>query len=198
LIALCPREPGWVLVDVGADHGHVAHALGAIAVERAPNRIGRHDVTWVVSDGLTAFRHVDVAIVAGMGACTIATILARGPRPTRAAVVHAADDPQRLRIELAAAGWRIDAEVLAREGRRIAEIVRVIPGSEPTSGHRLRFGPRLLDGDDPLLVEHLTTERRRCAEVADRTAGRDPARHAEYASREKFLADVLLRRASSL
>lgn len=197
-MALCPRAPGWVVVDVGADHGHVAHALGAIAVERAPNRIGRRDVPWVVCDGLAAFRGVDVAVVAGMGARTIAGILARGPRPTRAAVVHAADDPQLLRITLAGQGWRIDAERLAREGRRIVEVMRIVPGDEPSRGLSLRFGPRLLADGDPLLAEHLAAEHRRCAAVADRTAGRDPERHAEYASRARFLAGVLGVRASPL
>jgi tRNA (adenine22-N1)-methyltransferase len=198
LIALCPRQQGWIVVDVGADHGHVAHAVGAIAVERAPNRIGRRDVAWVVSDGLTAFRRVDVAIIAGMGACTIASILARGPAPIRAAVVHAADDPQRLRLELAGLGWRIEAERLAREGHRIAEVARVVPGIEEATGHRLRFGPRLLEGDDPLLEEHLTAERERCMRIAERTRDRDPTRHAEYASRVSFLGAILGGRASSL
>ena len=94
LVRMTP--PGDVVVDVGADHGHVAEALGAIATERMPNRAGRTDVPWVICDGLAAFRRVDVAVIAGMGARTIAGILTRGPTP-EVAVLHAQDDPPFLR-----------------------------------------------------------------------------------------------------
>jgi tRNA (adenine22-N1)-methyltransferase len=159
--------PGDVVVDVGADHGHVAHALGAIATEALPGRIGRRDVPWVVGDGLTPFRHVGVAIVAGMGWRTIGRILDAGPRPTRAVVVHAQDDPPALRVWLAEHGWRIDAEALAPEAGRFAEILRAVPGAETATGHTLAFGPVLLRSSDPFLREHL-------AELAghyDRLAG---------------------------
>lgn len=149
---LTPR--GGVLVDVGADHGHVAHAVGAIAAERLPVRRGRRDVPWVVSDGLTAFRRVDTAIVTGMGALLIHRILAAGPTPS-VAVVHAPDDPPRLRALLAADGWRIDAEGLAPEAGRYAEVLRVVRGQEDATCLELHFGPRLLTGDDPLLCAHL-------------------------------------------
>lgn len=197
LAALCPR--GGLIVDVGADHGHVAHAVGAVATERAPNRIGRRDVPWIVADGLAPFSRVDVAIIAGMGAHTIAGILARGPRPELAVVVHAQDDPPALRLWLAANGWRIDAERLAREAGRFAEVIRAVPGDEPATGLKLAFGPRLLDDGDPLLDEHLAELEQYYAELAARTAAAGGARasdaHAGFVARAAFAADARRRRA---
>ena len=57
-----------VVVDVGCDHGHVAAALGAVGTERRSNRLPRrHDIPLVVADGIAPFRHVDLAVIAGMG-----------------------------------------------------------------------------------------------------------------------------------
>ncbi len=136
-------------VDVGADHAYVARALGGIAVERLPGRRAGNDVRWVIADGLRPFREVGTAIIAGMGADRIADILANGPRAHRI-VVHAPEDPHRLRVHLADLGWRIVAEALAHEGRAFAEIIAAVPGKEPTSGARLRVGPFLITGADPL------------------------------------------------
>jgi tRNA A22 N-methylase len=152
ILDLVPR--GRPVIDVGADHGHVAKALGAIATERMPHRRGRPDVRWVVADGLAPFREVDVAVIAGMGAATIEGILTRGPRP-RVAILHPPDDPQRLRMWLATHGWHIDAERLAPEGNRYAEVIRAVPGAETATGLVLAYGPRLLADGDPWLVPHL-------------------------------------------
>lgn len=189
LLRLLPDDPGF-LVDVGADHGHVAHAAGAVATERMPNRSGRSDVPWVICDGLAAFRSVDTAIIAGMGADTIAGILTRGPRPS-IAVLHAQDDPPRLRRWLAASGWRIDAEGLAPEAKRYAEVLRAVPGIEPATGLTLEFGPRLLSGDDPLLVPHLEQLLGWHRGIAEATAGRDPDKHQWARTRAEFLAATL-------
>ena len=156
IISMCP--PGRPVIDVGADHGHVAAALGGIATERHPRRVGRRDVPWVIADGLRPFRTVAVAIISGMGAQTIARILTAGPRPDQA-VLHAQDDPIRLRQWLADNDWRIDAEGLAPEAGRYAEVVRVSQGVESATGHRLKFGPRLLEGNSPFLRAHLSHQR---------------------------------------
>jgi tRNA A22 N-methylase len=187
LVAMCP--PGRVRVDVGADHGYVARALGAFATERAPHRIaGRDPLPWIVADGLKPFRHVDVAIIAGMGANTIARILQAGPRPG-AAVLHAQDDPVALRLWLADHGWRIEEERLAREAGRFAEVIRVSPGQETATGYPLCFGPLLLRGEDPLLQEHLTELWRWHRGLAERTAVSAPDKSLEFAARARFLED---------
>ena len=142
LVALCPRGPH-PIIDVGADHGHVARRLNCIATERMPNRMGKAHHKWVISDGLTAFREVGVAIIAGMGARTIAGILDRGPRPSHL-VLHAQDDPNLLRHYLAKHNWRITAEALAPEAGAFAQVIVATQGQENHSGLLLEYGPLLL------------------------------------------------------
>jgi len=188
IVAMCP--PDRPVIDVGADHGHVAHALGAIATERDARRIGRRDVRWVVADGLLPFRCVPVAVIAGMGALTIARILAAGPRPD-VVVCHAPDDPGTLRRWLAANGWRIDAEGLAKEGPRYAEVIRVVPGVETATDLPLEFGPRLLESGHPLLGAHLRRTAGLWRTIARATATADPVKHAEASRRVAFLEAAL-------
>lgn len=184
LTRLCPDNT--LIIDVGADHGHVAHAIGAIATERAPNRAGRSDVPWVIADGLLPFRHVPCAIIAGMGAETIARILDAGPTPD-VAIVHAQDDPIALRRLVVELGFRIDAEGLAREAGRYAEVLRILPGTETASGMVLDFGPRLLSGSDPHLIPHLTQLIGHFGRIAEHTRGRAPEVHALTEERIAFL-----------
>ncbi len=188
LAALAPDAE--IIVDVGADHGHVAHALGAIATERMPGRAGRPDLRWVIADGLRPFRRVDVAIVAGMGAHTIARILQAGPRP-RVAVLHAQDDPSALRRWLAGHQWTIDAERLAPEANRFAEVIRAIPGVERATGVALELGPRLLVEGDPHLVAHLHQLLGHHRRIAAATSGRAPSIHSEAVARIAHLERAL-------
>lgn len=191
LISLCPE--GEVIVDVGADHGHVAAAVGAIATERQPHRAGRSDVRWVIADGLRPFRRVDVAIIAGMGAHTIASILEAGPTPA-VAVLHAPDDPIALRRWLASHGWRIEAEALAPEARRFAEVIRAVPGQETAEGMELDFGPRLLRSDDPWLLAHLEQLIGYHGGLAEATADRAPDIAVVASARATFLGGQLAAR----
>lgn len=188
---LCP--PGERIVDIGADHGHVAHAVGAIATERAPHRRGRPDVPWVVADGLRPFRALDVAIIAGMGAHTIAGILAEAP-PLGSAILHAPDDPPTLRCWLAAHGWRIDAEGLAPEARRFAEVIRAVPGRETATGTRLALGPRLLEGDDPHLGAHLRQLHGHYDGLVRAIGDHDPTKRDQARARRDLAASVIQRR----
>lgn len=183
LVAMTPPAP--FIVDIGSDHGHVAHAVGAYATERRPHRTGRLDLNWIIADGLRPFRDVDVAIVAGMGALTIIGILADSP-PPRVAVLHCPDDPPRLRRWLAGNGWRIEAEGLAREAGRFAEVVRARPGTEPHTGLELEFGPRL--PQDPLWPEHVRQLLGHWTNLAEATAGKAPEKHADAMARVQWLS----------
>ena len=189
-LAQAVARPGDLVLDVGADHGHVAHALRAVATERAPGRSGRGDVPWVLADGLRGLRRADVAVIAGMGARTIAGILERGPAP-RHAVLHAPDDPQGLRLWLGDHGFRIDDEDLAREGPRYAEVIRVVPGEEPHRGDRLALGPVLCRRGHPLLVPHLERLRRRLSDLAAATEGRRAHMHASCVARIAAIDEIL-------
>jgi len=186
-------RPGDLVVDIGADHGHVARALGAIATERAPGRSGRTDVPWVLADGLRGLRRADVAVIAGMGFRTIAGILERGPVPGHA-VLHAPDDPQSLRLWLGENGFRIHDEDLAQEGPRYAEVITVVPGQEPHSGEALALGPLLCKRGHVLLVPHLERLRGRLAALAAATEGRQAEKHQACVVRIEEIDRVLAAR----
>ncbi|MEN0062478.1 MAG: tRNA (adenine(22)-N(1))-methyltransferase TrmK [Myxococcota bacterium] len=185
IVALCPKgAPGNIVVDVGADHGRIAQRIGAIATERMPHRRSGVTVRWVIADGLRPFRHVDGVVIAGMGARTIGRILSEGPTPSWA-VLHAQDDPITLRHWLAAHGYRIEAEGLAEEAGRFAEICRVRPGEETSTGRWLSFGPRLLRDGAPHLQAHLEELRTYYTDLAQQTQGHEV--HQTYAGHAAFL-----------
>lgn len=176
-------------VDVGADHGWVAEALGCIATERRPNRRARSYDTWVVCDGLDAFGPMGTAVIAGMGAKTIARIISRAPTVQRY-VLHAQDDPPALRRWLAGHGFRIVTEGLAPEARRFAEVVVAEPGDESTAGLELAFGPVLQRRDVAHATSHFTQLHAYYAGLAKKTATH-PAVHARFTSARDHLAGWL-------
>ncbi len=191
LIASLVPEGCWPVVDVGADHGIVAEQVNAIATERAPGRKSMKKLPWVIADGLKPFRNVQVAILTGMGARTIGRLLLEGARPTVAIVVHAPDDPILLRQTLARQGWKIDAEGLAREAGRFAEVIRAVPGEEPSTGCDLDFGPCLLVGDDPLLEEHLRQLRGYWSGLAKKTQHCAPIKAEKFTRYASFLSQAI-------
>ncbi len=177
------------IVDVGCDHGHVTASLGAVGTERLPGRLPRRrDIQLVVADGLSCFRKVGVAVITGIGAWQIARILARGPRPALA-VVHAPDRPGWLRLWCASNGWRIDAEALAPEAGRFAEVTRIVPGLEPHRGLLLEFGPLLLE--DPLLAAHAGQLHGHWARILEATRGRAPHKWALARRWMEFLEPMM-------
>ncbi len=168
IVGLVP--PGRQVIEVGCDHGHTAAALGAIATERRVHRLPRRgDLRLVVADGLLP-------------------ILSCGPTP-RMAVIHAPDRPAALRRWCKRNGWRIDAERLAPEGRRFAEVMRVVPGDEPHEGLALAFGPKLTG--DPLLPAHTRQLESYWSRVLERVHGRNEAKAAEARAWLEFLAAKL-------
>lgn len=191
IVSLVP--PGRHIVDVGADHGHLAAHLGAVATERKPGIPKNRYVPWVIADGLRPFRAVDVAIIAGMGARTIAGILDAGPQPAMV-IAHADDEPWTLRCWLADHGWRIDAERLALQSGRFCELIRAVPGQEPARGVELELGPRLLEGDEPLLRAWAKDGRLRWHHLAE-VSSADSQRSARFAARADRLATLWAARA---
>lgn len=175
------------LVDVGADHGKVARALGGVATERRAHR-AHGTGHWVIADGLVGFGPLGTAVIAGMGAGTISRILAAGP-PLQRAILHAQDDPPRLRRWLATAGWRIIDEALAPEAGRFAEVVVAEPGVEPAEGFRLDYGPVLIDGDDPHRQAHFAEVAGWLEGLVQQTAGSPVAE--EFEARLEFVRSIL-------
>ncbi len=189
LVALA--HGGGFVVDIGADHGRVASALGAIAVERMPHRVAGTDpsVRWVVADGLTAFAHVDGAVLAGMGARRIAAILTSAPRPGWI-VAHADDEPAWLRRWLVGNGWAIDEEELVLEKGRFHAMLRASVGREHATDDALEIGPRLIERRHPLLAAWLHHERALLLQRASAARASDPPRSHELQRRADAMAEV--------
>jgi len=176
------------VVDVGADHGRLAALVNGIATERMPHRrLPGATPTWVIADGLRPFRRVDVALIAGMGAHRIASILSASPQPTVAVVVQPNDKPPTMRRWLADNSYRIDAEGIAKERGRIYEIIRAIPGTETSSGLTLDYGPAMLDHGHPLLVLLLDKHIRRLEAISAATSNSDPSAFARAQEHLTFL-----------
>lgn len=193
------------VVDVGADHGRLAHRLLAtgrarhcIATEKTPARLARvgrfppgHRLAARLElragDGLSCLRradHLDVAVLAGMGARTMVRILA-APHRARlglaSVVVQPQTEPARLRRWLAGNGFRIVAERIAVDRDALYPILRAELGREelsPRSGLSaddvLVAGPRLLDAADPVVERYWSEELERLATVALRLGDRAP------------------------
>lgn len=179
--ALTPRlravadfvPPGGTLADIGTDHAYIPIALAgrvkhAIAsdirpgpLERAAHNISRHGLAGCIetrlAGGLSGLRpgEADTIVVAGMGGLLIADILQDGEAAARAAgtlVLQPMTAVYELRCWLAANGYVIRAEQLAREGDKLYHILCCTPGASWTDEEvYLRVGRALFVSHDPLL-----------------------------------------------
>ena len=171
--------PCRAIADIGTDHGYVPIYLcqtgkisGAVAsdihegpAERARIHIGENGLSRKISvrvgPGLSTLvpGEADGAVIAGMGGLMIGRILEEG-----AAVASHMDwfvlQPQNhggdLRRWLAGHGYSIEREVLAREDRRLYQVLLVRHGTmAPLSPLEEETGAFFLRRDDPLFPDFL-------------------------------------------
>ena len=102
-------------------------------------------------------------------------------------MLHAQDNPPLLRKLVVELGYRIDAEGLAPEAKRFAEVLRVVPGEETATGLTLELGPRLLERGDPLLHAHFTQLLGFHEHIAQQTRDAAPDVHAAAQQTVDFL-----------
>lgn len=164
ICALVPRvDTG---AEIGADHGiTAAHLLArgvcgrmvvsdisAASLDKARRLFMFHALEaradFRVADGLDALEGMPAGavVIAGLGGLTVRDILARGLHRLRGAalVLQPQSDIDALRAWLAQNGYRIDAERLAREGRRFYVALRAVPGMASYDERALLLGPCLL------------------------------------------------------
>ncbi len=100
-----------------------------------------------------------IIVISGMGGGTIINILEESTgilAHTERLILQPMADAARLRLWLAGNGWRLAAERLVREDRRIYPVLVAEPGEEPERDTlKLELGPRLLEQGDPLLEDYL-------------------------------------------
>ena len=173
---------GDVTADIGTDHGYLPVFLvlrkncpRAIAVEKssrntlmAKGTVARfrleNRVEVRLGDGFDALKDTDgvhTVVVAGLGGKTICQLLAKAAAEDhlsryRRLVLQPMGESEMLRRWLAAHGFHLARERLARERGRYYEIMAAEPGRQRVDDpFLLELGPVLITARDPLLVPWL-------------------------------------------
>ncbi|NLZ28104.1 MAG: SAM-dependent methyltransferase [Firmicutes bacterium] len=182
--------PESVVVDIGTDHAYLPVYLimegicrKVIGVEKLAGSLEKAQKTVDLfnlasrielrrGDGFSAIRsdeQVDVAVIAGLGGRTICKILQKGAGKLDAIgylVLQPMTDVYLLRRWLAAHGFCIRNESLAREKKRFYEIMVVGKGRQVQPEYFLsEVGPGLIESKDPLLVPYLEDKISRCEKI---------------------------------
>lgn len=178
LLACCSFvQPGDRVADVGCDHGYlsihllqsgVARSAIASDVNEKPLqsamqnavKFGVQDkITFCLSDGAAKIpRDFNCMVCAGMGADTIMSILAHSPwlkDPKYRLILQCQSKRPELRQWLYDAGYRINRETLAKDGKFVYSVMEVVfdPGHGITPAETY-LTQQLLKNNHPLLPEY--------------------------------------------
>ena len=129
------------------------------AVRNAEKYGVRDKMEFYISDGVRNIpRDFDVLVCAGMGADTIMSILASAPwlqDSKYTLILQCQSKRPELRQWLYDAGYRINRETLAKDGKFVYSIMEVVyrPGEGPTPAETY-ISPQLLQDNHPLLPEY--------------------------------------------
>jgi tRNA (adenine22-N1)-methyltransferase len=181
------------VADIGTDHGYLGLLLrkqgcmgrvimtdvsrGSLdkAEENAERLSPDEEFDFRLGDGLSVLKkgETDDVVIAGMGGLLISEIMGADPELTdsfRKFILQPRNNCGRLRLFLRDAGFRIVREKLAREGRRICEIITAVPGErrrisadedmkryevDPGFAAAADFPEELVSQGSPLLDEYL-------------------------------------------
>ena len=171
-------SPGDRVADVGCDHGYlgiylltngIASSVIASDVNEQPLQSAMHNsrkygvadkMTFFLSDGVRSIpRDFDTLICAGMGADTIMSILHHGSPWLKSQnyrlILQCQSKRPELRQWLYDAGYHIDRETLAKDGKFVYSIMEVHygPTDSPTPAETY-LSPQLLEDNHPLLPEY--------------------------------------------
>ena len=178
LLACCGFiRKGERVADIGCDHGYLGIYLllggiarstieadvAALPLESAKRNARKFHVdsamTFCLSDGARDIpRDFDVMVCAGMGADTIMSILDRSrwlEDPKYRLILQCQSKRPELRQWLYDAGYRINRETLAKDGKFVYSIMEVIydPG-RGIAPFQTYISPALLEDSHPLLPEY--------------------------------------------
>lgn len=178
LLACCDFvRPGDRVADVGCDHGYLsihllqsglARSVIASDVAEMPLQSAMHNaakfgvkdkMTFYLSNGVQNIpRDFDCMVCAGMGADTMMSILDAAPwlkDPRYRLILQCQSKRPELRQWLYDAGYRINQETLAKDGRFVYSIMEAVydPGHGITPAETY-ITPQLLEDGHPLLPEY--------------------------------------------
>lgn len=170
-------KPGDRVADVGCDHGYlsihllqtgIASSVIASDVNEKPLQSALHNaekfgvkeqMSFYLSDGVQNIpRDFDCMVCAGMGADTMMSILHHAPwlkDPKYRLILQCQSKRPELRQWLYDAGYRINRETLAKDGKFVYSIMEVVydPGHGITPAEAY-ITQQLLEGNHPLLPEY--------------------------------------------
>jgi len=178
LLACCGFvRKGDRVADIGCDHGYlgihlltqgIASSMIASDVNEAPlqsalrnaQKFGvKNKMSFYLSDGVRSIpRDFDVLVCAGMGADTMISILDAAPwlkDSKYRMILQCQSKRPELRQWLYDAGYRINRETLAKDGKFVYSIMEVVydPGHGITPAETY-ITPQLLEDSHPLLGEY--------------------------------------------
>ena len=178
LLACCNYvNPGDRVADVGCDHGYLGiylltKGIAKFVIESDINegplqsamrnavKFGtKNKMSFHLSDGVRSIpRDFDVLVCAGMGADTIMSILDAAPwlkDGKYRLILQCQSKRPELRQWLYDAGYRINRETLAKDGKFVYSIMEVVydPGFGLTPAETY-ISPALLEDNHPLLPEY--------------------------------------------
>lgn len=166
--------------DIGADHGRLScfllannrcermciSDLSEPSLEKAKRLIGMHGFAqradFCVGDGLKVLeRKADAIAVLGMGGKTIAHILKDGFDKLQGAtlILSAHTEIMNLRKTMEEIGYHIEAEDIARAGRRFYVMMRAVPGAAKYTEKELLIGPKLMENGAEYYLPYLQWRR---------------------------------------
>ncbi len=169
------------LLDIGYDHGllmqwasqHGIQCVGGVEVseqfeKQFMNRFDSSPINFYTGSGFTPVtdRHYQTVVIAGLGEERIREIIHQADKTQLDACEHLVFCPSstdlRLRPFLNARGWYMFEEQIVEERDRYYVISHAMRGSEvQTDQMKLKIGPRLFDGSDPLLEKYLLANQKR-------------------------------------
>ncbi len=167
-----------LLADIGTDHAYIPiHLVRSGVAQRAiasdvsagPARIARRNIeTHGLGDkiavsvgyGLDTACGADVIVIAGMGGKLVCSIIDAGLKTARAAdtlIIQPMTNDYEVRKFLCEKGFTIIKETLAKEERKLYNIMVVRNGKETVEDDLYHhIGIRLIEGRDPLLGQYLS------------------------------------------
>lgn len=178
LLACCQFvHPGDRVADIGCDHGYlgihllqtgVAKSVIESDVNEGPLQSAMRNavkfgtkskMTFCLSDGVKDIpRDFDVMVCAGMGADTIISILTAAPwlkEGNYRLILQCQSKRPELRRWLSDAGYRINRETLAKDGKFVYSIMDVTYAPDQSlTPAQCYLSPQLLESNHPLLPEY--------------------------------------------
>ena len=165
------------LADIGTDHGFLPlYLLNSKKIRRAvcadinrsPLESAKRNFSGTGLEAYAVFRlgngmqvlspgEADVAVIAGMGGDTIASLLAADESETPVFVLQPMSKTENLRSWLCHNGWGIEAWSLVADSGRLYEVLRISRSAPKAGWPFVRFGSP--EGVDPGLYQRYLAEK---------------------------------------